>query len=120
MIFARQISDPLTSLVKQLDAITEKNRKAEMGSFVVFCSDADGLDRKLKGLAEKQKLKHIVLSIDNTAGPSGYNVAKDADVTVVLYVEQKVLANHTFKSGELTDQGIQKILADIPKILPKK
>lgn len=120
MIFAREISDPLTSLVKQLDEITEQNQKAEMGSFVVFCSDAEGLDKKLKDLAERQKLKHIILSVDNVTGPSGYSVAKDAEVTVVLYVEQKVVANYAFKKGELANSDIKKILADVPKILPKK
>jgi hypothetical protein len=31
-----------------------------------------------------------------------------------------VKANHAFKKGELTEKGIDKILADLPKILPKK
>lgn len=120
MIFAREVSDPLTSLVKQLDAVTGKNQAADMGSFVVFCSDAEPLEKQLKQLGAKEQLKHIILSIDNPAGPEGYNVAKEADVTVVLYREHKVLANHAFKKGELTAKGIEKILADVPKILPKK
>ncbi|MBY0527360.1 MAG: hypothetical protein K2R98_28450 [Gemmataceae bacterium] len=120
MIFAREVSDPLTSLVKKIDEITGKNQGASMGSFAVFCSDAEGLDKKLKELAEKEKLKHFILSIDNPAGPNGYNVAKEADITVVLYNDYKIVANHAFKKGELNDKAIEKILADVPKILPKK
>jgi hypothetical protein len=120
MIFAREISDPLTSLVKKLDDATFKNQAADMGSFVVFCNDAEGLEKRLQTLAEKHKLKHIVLSIDNPAGPQGYAVHKEADVTVVLYVEHKVVANYAFKKGTMQDKDVDKILADVPKILPKK
>lgn len=120
MIFAREVSGPLTSLVKKLDEITAKNQEADMGSFVVFCSDAEELEKQLKTLAEKEKLKHVVLSIDNPAGPAPYNVAKEADVTVVLYVGQKVVANHAFRKGEMKDADVEKVLKDVPKILPKK
>jgi hypothetical protein len=120
MIFAREVSGPLTSLVKQVDALTGKHQAADMGSFVVFCSDDEKLEKQLKQLAEKEKLKNIILSIDNPAGPTDYNVSKEADVTVVLYRQHKIIANHAFRKGELTERAIAKIVADVPKILPKK
>ena len=91
-----------------------------MGSFVVFCNDEPGLEKRLVKLAEQEKLKHIILSIDNPAGPKDFNVAKDADVTVVLYEQFKVKANHVYRKGEFKDKELDKILADVPKILPKK
>ncbi|HZZ80005.1 MAG TPA: hypothetical protein VFE62_15910 [Gemmataceae bacterium] len=118
MIFAREVSDSLTSLVKKVDAETVKNSKARMGSFVVFLSDEEKMSDKLKSLAKAEDLKKTVLAIDNPAGPKAYNVAKDADVTVVLYVKQKVVANYAFKKGELNAKAISSIMADIPKILP--
>src|SRR6516165_8956218 len=113
MIFAREVSDPLTSLVKKLDAATAKNSDCHMGSFVVFLSDDEGLEKQLKGLAKKEKLEHTVLAIDNPAGPRGYDVAKEADVTVVLYTKRNVKANHAFKKGELKDTDIDQIVLDI-------
>jgi hypothetical protein len=117
MIFAREINDGLTSLVKKLDEATVQNRDCHMGSFVVFCSDEEGLQDKLKALADKEKLKKIVLTIDNPAGPSGYDVAKDADVTVVLYTKHVVKANHAFKKGQMTEKDVEAILGDLKKIL---
>ena len=76
MIFAREISDPLTSLVKTLDEAAGKNTDCKMGSFVVFCNDDEKLEKTLKELGEKEKLKHLVLTIDNPAGPLDYKVAK--------------------------------------------
>jgi hypothetical protein len=121
MIFARKTSEPLTRLIKKIDAETAKNKDAHMGSFVVFLSDTEGLDKELKALAEKENITKCVLSIDNPAGPKGYNVSKDAEVTVVLYTEHVVKANHAFKSSSaLKDEAIDKVVGDVAKILPQK
>ena len=120
MIFAREISDPLTSLVKKLDAAAAKHSACSLGSFVVFCSDSESLEGKLKELAEKEKLERVVLTIDNPSGPTSYKIAKDADVTVVLYTSHKVKANHAFKKGELKEADADAIVADLAKILPDK
>jgi len=120
MIFAREINDGLTSLVKKIDDATDKHSDCRMGSFVVLCSDEEGLEKKLKALADKQKLKHIVLTIDNPAGPPSYKIAKDADITVLLYVHKRVKANYAFKKGQLKENEIEKIVADLPKILSDK
>lgn len=117
MIFAREVSAPLTTLIKKLDEATEKNSSKRMGSFVVFCNDSEGLTKQLRQMARKEKLQQIVLSIDEPTGPEEFKVAKDADVTVVLYNEFKVKANHAFRKGELTEKDIEKIVADVAKIV---
>jgi hypothetical protein len=116
MVFARENSPELTRLIKKIDEATAKNKDKSMGSFVVYLSDKDGLEKELTSMAEKEKIQKTILSIDNPAGPKGYEVAADADVTVVLYTNRKVKANHAFKKGELKDESIEKIVADIPKI----
>jgi hypothetical protein len=120
MIFAREPSPALATLIKKIDAVTENNKNHEMGSFVVFLSDKEGLDKELKGMAHDASLKKIVLAIDNPAGPEKYKVAKDADVTVVLYNERVVKANYAFKKGQLKEKDIEKIVADVTKIVPAK
>lgn len=110
----------MTSLVKKIDAATAKNNDCSMGSFVVFCSDDEGLEKKLKDLADKEKLDKVVLTIDNAAGPPKYKIAKDADVTVVLYTKGEVKANYAFKKGELKDKDIDTILSELSKIVPDK
>ncbi len=117
MIFARSTSTPLTALIKKIDAATAANAKAEMGSFVVFLSDKADLAVQLKSLAAKNSIKHTTLAIDNPPGPDGYNVAREADVTVVLYRNAKVVSNYTFRAGQLNEQAIERILKDIPKLV---
>lgn len=118
MIFAREISAPLTSLVKQIDKATADNAKSKMGSFVVFLGDDEALAKQLKELGDKESIKKTVLATMSTpSGPPKYKVAKDADVTVVLYNKRKVEANYTFEKGKLTDKDVEKIVADLSKIL---
>src|SRR5688500_14905975 len=97
LIFAREVSEPLTSLVKKLDAEVAKNKSAKVRSAVVMLTDEEGMEKKLKELHDKQGIKHVSLGIDNPAGPKAWKVAKEADVTVVLYAKRQFKANHTFK-----------------------
>ena len=120
MIFAREITGPLTSLVKKIDEATAKNSKARMGSFVVVCNDDEKMEDKLKDLAKKEDLKKTVLTVvDRKAGPPGYKLHPDADVTVVLYTKRNTKAQYAFKKGDLKEKDVEAILADLPKILPE-
>jgi hypothetical protein len=119
MIFAREVTPTVTRLIKEIDAATTRN-KDTMGSFVVFLGKDEDLEGKLKKVVKDCGLKSTVLSIDNPSGPDGYNVAQDADVTIVLYREFKVKANHAFKKGQLKEKDVQAVLADLPKILAEK
>ncbi|MBY0227721.1 MAG: hypothetical protein K2W96_00435 [Gemmataceae bacterium] len=121
MIFAREISDSLTGLVKKIDKATVDNAKAKMGSFVVFCNNDEKMEGELKKLAKKEELKKCILTlVDQKSGPKGYKIHKDADVTVVLYVGRKTKAEYAFKKGEMKDKDVEAILADLSKILPEK
>jgi len=119
MLFAREVNEPLLKLLGKLDEATGKHRDQEMGSFVVFLNESDEVRTKLAAAAKKWGLKRIVLSTFDPAGPEGFGVAAEADLTVVLYREHEVKANHAFRRGELSDASSEKILADLPKILTK-
>ena len=124
MIFAHEVTPELTKLLKRVDQITGKHKDAEMGSFVVFVSNDKGLESQLKDLARDQELKNLVLAIwsdpDSPAGPRKYHVNPDADVTVVLYTDLNVKANHAYKKGELSDKDVDAIGGEASKILPGK
>src|SRR4051812_10022433 len=120
MIFAREINDGLTGLVKKIDAATAKNRDCRMGSFVVFLNDDEGFDKKVKQFADNNNIKRTVLTVTGRAGPGAYDVARDADVTVVLYVNKTVKYNHAFKKGQMTSKDVATILGEVSKILPEK
>src|SRR5829696_51194 len=110
-VFAREITPGLTSLVKKLEQAASDSSSGKAGAFVVLMTDDDKAEAKLKELAEKENLKKVVLMVDNPAGPSDYKIAKEADVTVLLYEKKKVKQNFAYEKGKFTDAEADKVTA---------
>ena len=118
MIFAREVSPALVSLLKKIDAATAAHQDCRMGSFVTFLSDSPAMPATLKQLAEREHIQTTILCTYAPAGPASYKVAPDADVTVILYTHRTVKANYAFRKGELSEPAVDAIVADVAKILP--
>ena len=118
-IFARELTDDLASLVKQVDEQVAQNNSKKMAAFVVVLTeDPDAAAPKLEDLAKKQDIKNVPLTIfDGEAGPGSYKIAEEADVTVMMWKGLEVKANHAFKKGELNAEKVKTIVADTSKIL---
>jgi hypothetical protein len=118
-IFAREITDNLTSLVKQIDEKIAANSDKKMAGFVVVLTDdPDAVEPKLQELAEKHKIAKTPLTVfEGPAGPPKYKIAKDADVTVMMWLERDVKVNYAFEKGKLDKAAIEKIVKDTAKIL---
>jgi hypothetical protein len=118
-VFARTDDAMTRKLLKAIDAETVKHEKADMFSFAVFSGDKAKLEPRLKDAARKAELKKLVLAIEDREEPipAKYNLSADADVTVILYVDRVVKANHTFAKGKLTDKDIDAIVKDVAKIV---
>jgi CTP:molybdopterin cytidylyltransferase MocA len=107
-------------LVKELDAVVEKNADKRLCAFVVVLTDQpDETAEQLTKLAEKEQIDHVPLTLmEGTAGPPSYKISKDAEVTVLLWKNVKVTANHAFASTKDLDQkAIKAILKDVDKML---
>jgi hypothetical protein len=118
-IFTRSLTDDLAGLVRLVDAKIDENKDQKLVGFVVLLTDdPDKAEADLKAFADKHGIKNVPLTyFDGIAGPTSYKVAKEADVTVNLWVERSSKANHAFAAGELNEKTIAKVIADIPKIL---
>ena len=118
-IFARRITEDLTSLVKQIDELVAKNKDKKMSAFVVLLSnDVDGAEGALKKLAAAKGIKTTPLTVfEGVAGPPNYKIAKDADVTVLMWKRQQVMVNHAFGKDDLSKKSIAAVVKDTGKIL---
>ena len=67
----------------------------------------------------KQLRDYVVGVFEDVEGPPSYRLHNDADITVLLFVKQKVVVNHAFRAGELTEAKIKAILDELPKITGK-
>lgn len=120
VIFARTMSDPLARLIRGIDVQLEDAKKTELRAWVTFLHDDQfTLDPQLVTWARKQRIRSVSLGVyEDLVGPPVYRLNKDADVTVLLFVNQKVVHNHAYRAGELNDAAIEAILKEIPGIAP--
>ena len=120
MVFARKADPALARLVKELDKAVAANSNQRLSSFVnLIGKDPAELKAQAKKFAAQNKVENVALVVpeDNENGPPEFNINPEAEVTVILYREQKVEANHSLAPGKLDKQSIQSILDDTSKIL---
>ena len=120
MVFARELTPGVVALIKKLDTATAAKSDTGLASCVIVLSDTKDLATSLAKWAQSEKIANTVLATYTTAGPAKYTLSPDAAVTVLLYTKQTVKANHTFRAGELKDAGVDAIVADLAKILPRE
>jgi hypothetical protein len=144
MIFCKGVDfgDPLPNLVKRLDSAIESNPNTRLGAFVVFVPDdlpdAVGssaeepkensknddarleLAKKIDSFSTDNKLKHVVLCLDNKSDVAKFGLNAENLLTVVLYTKLKVVAIHALPKSELTDAAVEKIMADVAEKLGAK
>ncbi|MBX9583993.1 MAG: hypothetical protein K2X87_27145 [Gemmataceae bacterium] len=119
-MFAREVTPGLTSLVKKLDAAAVAHADQKFQPVVVLLSDDEKADQKLKEFADKEGVKKVVFGVEGPTGPSAYKLAKDADVTVILYQKKTVKRNFAFEKGKLTEKQAGEVAAAVTDILPEK
>ena len=90
-----------------------------MAAFVVLLTDdPDAAKEQLSSVAKKNDIKHTPLTIfEGATGPSNYKIAKDAELTVMMWNESNVEVNHAFAKGELKSDKVSGVSADVKKIL---
>ncbi len=122
IVFARSLSEPLGKLVSKLDGAVKEHKAAEMRAWVTFLADDQTkLDQQVVKWAQTYALSGVPCAVfEDTVGPPTYLLHKEADVTVLLAVKQKVVANFAFRAGELNDAAIAEIVKTLPKITTAK
>src|SRR5215813_759542 len=122
VVFARRMSDPLGKLVQGLDKAVLANKAVGLRAWVTFLSDDQpALDPQVVRWGQQHGVSNVSLAVfEDADGPPAYKLARDADVTVLLFVKQKVVKNFAFRADELNDKKAAEVIKAIPEILGKK
>jgi hypothetical protein len=121
MVFARKADKNLAQLVKELDKVVTKNEDQKMGAFVTLIGAKE--EAKAKAAAEKlvkdADANHVavVIAKDQPNGPEEYKINPEAEVTVLIYKQGTVAANHALPAGALNAKAAKQIVSDTSKIL---
>lgn len=118
-VFAREATPEVLELTQKIDGVVGKNKDSKMAAFVcVLTEEPDAVEKKLETAAKDLKIAHTPLTIiEGATGPANYKLAKDADVTVMMWNESEVKVNHAFAKGKLDKKAIETLVAETKKIL---
>ena len=118
-VFTRELNDTVKDLVTKIDEKVGANKDKKMAAFVVVLTeDPDAVEPKLVALAKDAKITSTPLTIvEGAAGPPEYKLSKDAEVTVMMWVESEVKVNHAFAKGKLDKKAVDSLIAETKKIL---
>lgn len=113
MVFARTGDEKLAKLLKKIEEEVEEHQDEKLMSFVnMIGADAESLKKATEDFASKHGITRIAFVVpeDVKDGPADFKIAPDADLTVVCYKEGKVVANHAFAKGGLSDDKIDAVV----------
>jgi hypothetical protein len=124
IVFARTLSEPLGKLAQKLDKALQTHKDAQLRGWVTFLSDDQAkLDPKVVEWGKKHAISNLPLAVfEDSGGPPSYRLKQEADVTILLSLKQKVVANFAFRAGALNDERIAEVMKALPQIVgaPKK
>jgi hypothetical protein len=119
VVFVRTLSNATGKLVAALDAEMTAHKDEGFKAWMTQLAPKADLDALAKW-AQNQGLKNAPVGVfEDVDGPPSYKISAEADVTVMLFVNQKVSANYAFRAGELTDDKIKTVVKDTAALFKK-
>jgi hypothetical protein len=122
IVFARSLSEPLGRLVRGLDQALLDHKGAELRAWVTFlAADQPAFDPQVVRWGRDHAIRTVPLGVfEDTGGPPAYRLDREADVTVLLAVKQKVVRAFAFRAGELDARRTAEVLQGLLTIVPPR
>ncbi|MCS6864463.1 MAG: hypothetical protein RMJ56_11535 [Gemmataceae bacterium] len=120
IVFARSLNSTLGKLLSQLESALQPHKNSGCKVWMTLLTDKADLDALAKW-AQQQGLKACPVGVfEDADGPPSYKLNKEADVTVIFFTQQKVVANFAFRPGELDATAIETVMKSVPRLFDKK
>lgn len=119
MVFLRKLGPDLKPLLKQVDSLVDEHRAEGLRSFGVHVSDSPASaisDVQTFSFDHKIRLP-LTVGSSAIAEPHCQNLNAQADVTVVLYQDRRVVSRFAFRAGEIQSPEIEQVTQSIQKLL---
>jgi hypothetical protein len=122
VVFARTPSAGLTKLAQGLDKALTTHKAVDLKAWMTFLHDDETvMGPQVVAFARKSGLRDMPVGVfEDVNGPPAYKLNREADVTVLLFVKAKVVANFAFRPSELTDDKVAEVIKSLPQIVGEK
>jgi hypothetical protein len=122
LVFARHMTPPTGHLMRRLQAVVREHPEQKLFGWVVFLGEGStAAERDLENAAYQfaranEAAGLAVSALGDPQGPPGYLIAPEAEVTVLLYRRQKVVANLAFRASEWNTRAADQVIKEIPQL----
>jgi hypothetical protein len=118
LVFIHGSGEKALDFVQRLDAQAAKDKSLRVGVIFLAKKEAyENVSHRLKTRARQRKIEKAWLCVFKSLdGPSGYAIAKEAEITLVLYRYKTVAATFAFREGEFAAKVSEKILEELRKL----
>ena len=120
IVFGRSLSASTGKLLADLDAEAVATKDARLKCWFTQLTETADLNALAKW-SQTHALKGLVVgACEDADGPPGYKLSPEAEVTVLMFVNKKVVINVALRADEVTADRIAGVCADLPRILGTK
>jgi hypothetical protein len=118
IVLARSRPEALGQFLQQLDGDFFKFQSAKLHAWVTLVGLSQPEEEgEVVGWSKKLGLRHIPLGIyEDPLGPPGYQLNREAEITILLVKKNKVMSNFAFRKQELTSAEVKKVLEAIASL----
>lgn len=121
IVFARSLSEPLAAALAKCDAAISAQPKDTVRGWLTVLGEKTVTLDDLSQWTKQAGLKTMPTGVfDDPVGPPSYKLSDDADVTVLLFKNKKVVANFAFRKGELTADALKTLTSEVSKFASAK
>ena len=120
VVFVRTLNEPVGKLLAGLDAEMSARKDSGFKAWLTLLAGKADLDELAKWSKSTGIKNAPVGAFEDVDGPPSYKLHNDAEVTVLLFVKEKVVANFAFRPGELTEKRIPEVMKQLPRLFADK
>jgi hypothetical protein len=123
LVFARHPDDATARLLRDLREAVRVHEKSKLFGWMVFLSGSEtqaqhDFERQAYEFAKKNGVSTLPVSVlGDPAGPPGYLIAPEAEVTVIVFRKGKVLYNRAYSAKEWGNRSAGAALKELPKLI---
>jgi hypothetical protein len=119
IVFARQNTETLGELLRQLDLGVDKFQKAKLRAWVTFVGmPQPEKEPMLLEWSKKLGLRNVPLGIfEDPVGPPSYKLHANAEVTILLVKQNKVVNNFAYRPAAFTAAESKKVMDALAAML---
>lgn len=120
IVFSRRTDKELANLATKLNETISDKSDSKLRAFVnLIGEDQEALEKAAKEIGTENKLSNVpvVVPVEFKNGPEDYGLNLDAEVTVIVAKNGKVVSNFAYGKDELNEDAVKSILGDVSKVL---